>query len=89
MDNDIKLDVIKSLEKEGYYWRAVDSIASELDISEDAVKAVLKDLINDHQLVVAPRKDAQSRTLFTTRKHYRETRGFLVRLISAITNRIV
>jgi len=85
----IKRGVVNSLEKKGYYWRAIDSIATELGISEDAVKSSLSDLMNTHQIVIAPRRDARGRILYTTRKHYRETRGFFTKLLCALTNQIV
>jgi hypothetical protein len=62
----IKSDVINALERSGYYWRAIESVATELCISEDITKAVLRDLIKSRQVVVAPRRDAQGRSLFTT-----------------------
>ena len=91
-DNDlsnIEIDIINALEKSGYYWRAIDSIAMETSVSEEKIRMVLKQLIKDHQIVVAPRRDCQGRVLYTTRKHYRETRGFMTKLLSALANQIV
>jgi predicted ArsR family transcriptional regulator len=81
--------VISSLEKDGYYWRAVDSIAKETGLQEAEIKAQLNDLIKEGIVVRAPRKDIHGRILYTTRKHYRKTRGFLTKLASALANQIV
>jgi transcription initiation factor IIE alpha subunit len=81
--------VISALEKKGYYWRAVDSIARETGLQQAEVRAELQDLIREGIVVRAPRKDARGRVLYTTRKHYRETRGFLTKLASALANQIL
>jgi len=81
--------VISALEKKGYYWRAIESIAGETGLLETEVRAQLSDLIKEGIVVRAPRKDAHGRILYTTRKHYRETRGFLTKLASALANQIV
>ena len=86
---DAKTQVTESLEKDGYYWRAIDSIVKETGIPEETVQSTVKQLIKDHQVVSAPRKDRDGRVLYTTRKHYRETRGFLTKLLSALSNQIV
>jgi predicted ArsR family transcriptional regulator len=81
--------VISALEKKGYYWRAVNSIARETGLQQTEVKAELQDLIKEGIVVRAPRKDVRGRVLYTTRKHYRETRGFLTKLASALANQII
>jgi len=81
--------VISALEKNGYYWRAIDSIAKDTGLNETDIKSALKGLMRDGIVVRAPRKDAHGRILYTTRKHYRETRGFLTKLASALANQIV
>ena len=81
--------VISALEKKGYYWRAADSIAKETGLQETDIRTALKGLMREGIVVRAPRKDMYGRILYTTRKHYRETRGFLTKLASALANQIV
>jgi len=81
--------VISALEKKGFYWRAVDSIARETGLQEIQIKSIIKSLIKEGIVIRAPRTDAHGRILYTTRKHYRETRGFLTKLVSALANQIV
>lgn len=87
MTTDTEL-IIKAIENEAYWWRSVESLAKETEFSETLIKDIISCLIEENIIVIAPRCDKLGRTLFTTRNHYKKTRPFFVKLMSALTDRI-
>ena len=80
--------VITAMENEEYWWRSVESMAIETGLSEGRIRAIIVDLTVKNKIVTAPRRDKFGRVLFTTRDHYRKTRPFFVKLMTALTNQI-
>ena len=87
MTTDTEL-IIKAIENEAYWWRSVESLAKETEFSETLIKDIISCLIEENIIVIAPRCDKLGRTLFTTRNHYKKTRPFFVKLMTALADRI-
>lgn len=86
---DIEYYIIKCMEDEQYKWRTITGISKELGIDQDDVKSTLRDLGEKHLLVSPCYLSEDGQRLYTTREYYKKTRGFLIKLLCAITGRIV
>ncbi len=88
-EEEIRSEVIKALENKNFDWRSIDGIVRETHLPKEEVSDMIKQLIKEGLVVRAPYLDKKSNRIYTTRKHYHETVGFVGRLISAMTNRII
>ena len=84
MTTDTEL-IIKAIENKAYWWRSVEE---ETGFPETKIKDIISCLIEENIIVIAPRRDKLGRTLFTTRNHYKKTRPFFVKLMTALTDQI-
>lgn len=78
-------EIISALEDPNYRGRTVKGIAQQLGYEPDSIKRVLPQSFGEVIRLSAPTKDGQ--TLYTTRRHYRETTPFWRRIIAALRNR--
>lgn len=86
---EIKTEVVKALENKNFDWRTIDGISRETHLPKEEVSEMINQLIKEGVVVRAPYLDKKGRRIYTTRKHYHETVGFIGRLISSMTNRII
>jgi len=86
---EIRQEVVSALESEDYDWRSINGIAQETHLPRFEVEEMLKRLIKEGLIVRAPYLDKKGNKIYTTVKHYRKTIGFVGRLISTLTNRII
>lgn len=67
--------VLKALEDPRWDWRTVEGVARDTGIPENEVLAIIESSADE---VIRSRvRDAQGRTLYATRQHYTNRRGFL------------
>jgi len=78
--------VIDALEDPRYDWRTVEGVAEQTGIDPSMVRAILKE--SEDQIVRSSVPDESGRSLYTTRKHYRQTNGLGTRILSALSDRI-
>jgi len=78
--------VIAALEDPRFDWRTIDGVATQTGLSPSQVLQVLQGA--DEEIVRSSVPDEKGRTLYTTRKHYRETHGLGARILSALADRV-
>jgi hypothetical protein len=78
--------VIDALEDPRYDWRTVESVAEQTGLSPSEVREILKE--SEHEVVRSSVPDESGRSLYTTRRHYRQTNGLGVRILSALSDRV-
>jgi DNA-binding IclR family transcriptional regulator len=78
--------VIAALEDRRYEWRTIDGLAEQTGLPSAKVQEILESLQED--LVRSSVPDDRGRSLYTTRKHYRETHGLGARILSALSDRV-
>jgi hypothetical protein len=85
-DKNLHDQIIRALEDDRYEWRTVDGIAEQIDVPGARVQEILEDL---KQVVVRSSiPDELGRSLYTTRKHYRETHGLGARFLDALSDKV-
>lgn len=76
--------VITALENPKYNWRTIDGIGEETGLSPSQIGGILS--LDDFQHTIVhsrTTRDRQGRDLYSTRAHYRQTRGLLNRFLDA------
>ena len=85
-DTGIMRRVIDALEDPRYDWRTVEGVAEQTGIAPIKVREILMGL--EDEIVRSSIPDESGRTLYTTRKHYRDTQGLGTRLLSALADKV-
>ena len=85
-DTGIMRRVIDALEDPRYDWRTVEGVAEQTGIAPIKVREILMGL--EDEIVRSSIPDESGRTLYTTRKHYRDTQGLGTRLLSALAVKV-
>ncbi len=78
--------VIDALEDPRFDWRTVEGVAEQTGVDPSMVRAILKE--SEHEIVRSSVPDESGRSLYTTRRHYRQTSGLGTRILSALSDRI-
>jgi hypothetical protein len=78
--------VIDALEDPRYDWRTVEGVAEQTGVDPYTVRAILKE--SEDKIVRSSVPDESGRSLYTTRRHYRQTNGLGTRILSALSDRI-
>jgi hypothetical protein len=78
--------VIDALEDPRYDWRTVEGVAEQTGVHPSTVRAILKG--SEDKIVRSSVPDESGRSLYTTRRHYRQTNGLGTRILSALSDRI-
>ncbi len=74
-----------ALENPKYKWRTVNGVAKEAGLDEVTAKRVITEL--GEQVVRSSIPSKTGEELYTTRRHYRESEGFLARMAAILRNR--
>jgi ribosomal protein S25 len=77
--------VLAALENPKYKWRTVGGIAKEAGVDGDTARRVITEL--GGQVVRSSIPSITGEELYTTRRHYRESERFFVRLGAILRNR--
>jgi len=85
-DGNVRDVVIEALEDQRYEWRTIDGLAEQTGLPSGEIQETLESLKED--VVRSSVPDEQGRSLYTTRKHYRETHGLGARILSALSDRV-
>lgn len=78
--------VIAALEDPRYDWRTIDGIAEETGISNAQIVAIVNEAGNT--IVRSSIPDEQGRSLYTTRKHYKDTHSLGARILDALADKV-
>lgn len=78
--------VISELEDPQYEWRTIEGIANKTDLPAAQVRRIIEEM--EDLIVRSSIPDDKGRSLYTTRKHYRETHGFGARLLNALADKV-
>lgn len=82
---DRTMRVRAALENPKYKWRTINGVAKEAGIDEVTARRVITDL--GEQVVRSSIPSKTGEELYTTRRHYRQSEGFLVRMVAILRNR--
>ncbi len=82
---DLTSAVIAALEDGRYHWRTIKGIAKDTGAHEVEIVNILNSLSD----LIVRSQDADGRSLFTTREHYKKTHGLGDKILSALADRIV
>ena len=74
-----------ALENPKYKWRTVNGVAKEAGVDETTARRVIAEL--GEQVVRSSIPSTTGEDLYTTRRHYRESESFLVRMGAILRNR--
>ena len=78
--------VTAALEDPRYDWRTIDGIAEETGISNAQIMAIVNEAGN--AIVRSSIPDEQGRSLYTTRKHYKDTHSLGARILDALADKV-
>jgi hypothetical protein len=78
--------VVRALEDPNYEWRTVEGVAEQTGLAAANVRQMLEEL--NGEIIRSSVPDESGRSLYTTRKHYRETQGLGTRILSALSDKV-
>ena len=79
--------VLEALNDKRYTWRTVHGISHDTHLPESQVEQILVDSLAD-KVMRSSSPDNRGRSLFTSRARYKESRGLLGRLITALSDQV-
>jgi hypothetical protein len=79
--------VLAALHDKRYNWRTLDGLAADTGLEPVAVEDILEKQLSD-KVIRASVQDDKGRSLFTARDRYRESRGLLGRLLTALSDKV-
>ena len=85
-DAEVRDLIVGALEDQRYDWRTIEGISEQTGIPQAKVREVLETL--QREVVRSSVPDELGRSLYTTRKHYRETHGLGERFLSALSDKV-
>lgn len=77
--------VMRALEDPRYEWRTIEGVCQQTDLPPDKVREILE---SSSDIVRSSVPDELGRSLYTTRKHYRQTHGLGARFLSALSDKV-
>ena len=86
LNGNLRDQIIRALEDERYEWRTVDGVAEQIGIPAAQVQDILESL--KQEIVRSSIPDEAGRSLYTTRKHYRDTHGLGARFLDALSDKV-
>lgn len=82
----IRDQIIRALEDDRYEWRTVDGVSEQTGVPVVEVQDLLESL--SQVIVRSSIPDETGRSLYTTRKHYRDTHGLGSRFLAALSDKV-
>lgn len=86
LNGNLRDQIIRALEDNRYEWRTVEGVAEQIGIPAAQVQEILESL--KQEIVRSSIPDEAGRSLYTTRKHYRDTRGLGARFLDALSDKV-
>ena len=86
IDLDHRNIVVGALEDPNYEWRTVEGVAEQTGVPASSVRQILEEL--NGEIIRSSIPDESGRSLYTTRKHYRQTQGLGTRILSALSDKV-
>ena len=86
VSNNDRQQIIEALEDTRYDWRTVEGLSDQTGIPVQTVRDILEGLQQD--VVRSSIPDELGRSLYTTRRHYRQTQSLGTQILSALSDRI-
>lgn len=86
LDANLRDQIIRALEDNRYEWRTIDGIVGQINVPAARVQQILETL--KHVVVRSSVPDEMGRSLYTTRKHYRETQSIGSRFLAALSDKV-
>ena len=86
LNGDLRGQFIRALEDDRYEWRTVDGVSEQIGIPAAQVQEILESL--KQEIVRSSIPDEAGRSLYTTRKHYRDTHGLGARFLDALSDKV-
>jgi len=86
LNGDLRGPIIRALEDDRYEWRTVDGVSEQIGIPAAQVQEILESL--KQEIVRSSIPDEAGRSLYTTRKHYRDTHGLGARFLDALSDKV-
>ena len=74
--------IFESLGSDKYDWRTISGVAKELNIEQEKVRGFIKD--NSDLIVQSTIPSKGGESLYTTRKHFRNTRTVASKILGAL-----
>jgi hypothetical protein len=78
--------VINSLEDPRYDWRTIEGISKETGLSNSQILGIINGVGN--AIVRSSIPDEEGRSLYTTRKHYKDTHSLGARILDALADKV-
>ena len=79
--------ILTALNDKRYNWRTLDGLVHDTGLPAPVVMYHLKTTLAD-KVIRSSERDDEGRSLFTLRERYRESRGLLGRLLSALSDQV-
>ena len=86
MGGNLRDQIIHALEDDRYEWRTVDGVSGQIGVPAQQVQEFLENL--KQEIVRSSIPDESGRSLYTTRRHYRATRGLGSRFLDALSDKV-
>jgi hypothetical protein len=86
LNGNLRDQIIRALEDSRYEWRTVNGVAEQIGIPAAQVQEILEGL--KQEIVRSSIPDEAGRSLYTTRKHYRDTQGLGARFLAALSDKV-
>ena len=86
LNGNLRDQIIRALEDDRYEWRTAERVAEQIGIPAARVQEFLESL--KQEIVRSSIPDEAGRSLYTTRKHYRDTHGLGSRFLAALSDKV-
>ncbi len=86
LNGSIRDQIIRALEDDRYEWRTVDGVAQQTGVPATQVQESLESL--KQEIVRSSIPDEAGRSLYTTRRHYRDTHGLGAQFLAALSDKV-
>jgi hypothetical protein len=78
--------IIHALEDDRYEWRTIDGVSGQIGVPTQQIQEFLENV--KQEIVRSSIPDESGRSLYTTRRHYRETHGLGSRFLDALSDKV-
>jgi hypothetical protein len=85
-NGNLREQIIRALEDARYEWRTVEGVSEQIGIPTTQVQELLESLTPE--IVRSSIPDEAGRSLYTTRKHYRDTHGLGAQFLAALSDKV-
>jgi hypothetical protein len=86
LNGNLRDEIIRALEDDRYEWRTVEGVAEQIGVPPASVQEFLESLKSE--IVRSSIPDEAGRSLYTTRKHYRDTHGLGAQFLAALSDKV-